>query len=111
MNHETARTRLSEEKEQLRGLLGESDQIGAADRAGADEQGDWTDSQPSLTDEEQDDAVAAGLRLRLAAVTRALARLDDGTYGASVRSGAAIPEARLEADPAAELTADEALEG
>jgi DnaK suppressor protein len=47
---------------------------------------------------------------RLATVERALARLDAGTYGRSVKSGLEIPAARLEADPAAELTADEALE-
>ena len=35
-------------------------------------------------------------------------RLDDGTYGRSVRSGEPIPDERLEADPAAELTISEA---
>jgi DnaK suppressor protein len=33
--------------------------------------------------------------------------LDDGTYGRSIRSGREIPDERLEADPAAELTVDE----
>jgi DnaK suppressor protein len=33
--------------------------------------------------------------------------LQDGTYGLSVRSGAPIPEARLEARPTAELTVEE----
>jgi DnaK suppressor protein len=36
-----------------------------------------------------------------------MARLQDGTYGLSVRSGAPIPEARLEARPTAELTVEE----
>jgi RNA polymerase-binding transcription factor len=37
----------------------------------------------------------------------ALQRLDNGTYGKSVRSSGPIPDERLEADPAAELTVDE----
>jgi DnaK suppressor protein len=55
-----------------------------------------------------DDAVAASLRDRLAALDRALRRLDDGSYGRSVRSGLPIPADRLDADPAAELTVEEA---
>jgi DnaK suppressor protein len=35
-------------------------------------------------------------------------RLEEGTYGLSVQSGLPIPDDRLEADPAAELTVDEA---
>jgi RNA polymerase-binding transcription factor DksA len=31
----------------------------------------------------------------------------EGTYGYSIRSGLPIPKARLEADPAAELTLEE----
>ena len=58
-----------------------------------------------------DDAIADSLRDRLAALDRALKRLDDGTYGRSVRSGVPIPEDRLEADPAAELTVEEARAG
>jgi DnaK suppressor protein len=49
-----------------------------------------------------DDAVAAGLRDRLAALDRPRQRVEDGTYGRSIRSGAPIPDERLEADPAAE---------
>ena len=39
---------------------------------------------------------------------RAEQRLDDGTYGRSIRSGDPIPDERLRADPAAELTVEEA---
>jgi RNA polymerase-binding transcription factor DksA len=56
---------------------------------------------------ESGDAVAEGLRARLAAIERAEARLTAGTYGRSVRSGERIPDDRLEADPAAELTVEE----
>jgi DnaK suppressor protein len=37
-----------------------------------------------------------------------LQRVKDGTYGLSVKSGKPIPDERLEADPAAELTIEEA---
>ena len=47
----------------------------------------------------------------LAALDRAERRLEDGTFGLSVRSGVPIPDDRLEADPAAELTVDEAQRG
>src|SRR2546427_401071 len=50
----------------------------------------------------------ASARARLAAIDRAEQRLDAGTYGRSIRSGQLIPDERLEADPAAELTVDEA---
>ena len=51
--------------------------------------------------------MAEVLRERLATIQRAEQRLLDGTYGRSVRSGQPIPDDRLEADPAAELTVDE----
>jgi DnaK suppressor protein len=110
MDHDTARARLNGEKDQLRALLNETTEAALDDREGANEQGDMQDSEISLTLEEQDDAVAEGLRERLAMVERALQRLSDGTYGRSIQSGDVIPDDRLEADPAAELTADEALE-
>ena len=47
------------------------------------------------------------LHAELAAVERAEARLAAGTYGLSVESGLPIPDARLEALPTAERTADE----
>ena len=46
--------------------------------------------------------------LNIAAIERALQRVEDGTYGRSVRSGALIPDERLEVEPAAELTVEEA---
>ena len=59
---------------------------------------------------ETDDAIAAGFQERLAALDRAEQRLEQGTYGLSIRSGEPIPDERLEADPAAELTVAEAQE-
>jgi hypothetical protein len=53
-------------------------------------------------------AVDQLLGARWAALQRAEARLAAGSYGRSVRSGQAIPDERLEADPLAELTVEEA---
>ncbi len=50
---------------------------------------------------------AQDLKERLAAIERAEARLADGTYGLSIKSGAPIPDERLEANPTAELTVEE----
>jgi DnaK suppressor protein len=47
---------------------------------------------------------------RLAAVERALQKLDEGTYGISDASGAVIPKERLERVPEAALTLEEEQE-
>jgi DnaK suppressor protein len=73
-----------------------------------DEGADIADPAQPLTEEGIDDALAESLRDRLAAIDRAEQRLASGTYGLSVRSGQPIPDARLEADPMAELTVEEA---
>jgi RNA polymerase-binding transcription factor DksA len=64
--------------------------------------GDIADPAQPLAVEGMDDAIAASLCDRLAARDRAEQRLDNGTYGRSIRSGIPIPDERLEADPAAE---------
>ena len=51
--------------------------------------------------------VGDGLRGRLREADRAVQRIDAGTYGRSVESGAPIPRARLAADPLAERTVEE----
>jgi DnaK suppressor protein len=101
---------LAAERENVERLLRDEVQAGRQDRSGADEPGDMTDPSESLVDEGLDAAVEEGLRARLANIERAEARLRDGTYGLSVRSGVKIPDERLEADPAADLTVEEAEE-
>jgi RNA polymerase-binding transcription factor len=108
MDEERARTLLHAERTRVQQLLDDTTAASRDDRAAANEPGDRDDSAPPLTAKETDDAVAARLRERLAALDRAEGRLADGTYGRSIRSGAPIPDARLEADPAAELTVEEA---
>jgi DnaK suppressor protein len=66
------------------------------------------DSAEPLVDEDLDDSVVAELQSHLAAIDRAEKRVEAGTFGYSVLSGVPIPDDRLEADPSAELTVDEA---
>jgi DnaK suppressor protein len=109
MDQDRARTLLQEERNRVTGLIAQVGTDAGSDRAAADmETGDYADPAERLTAEEVDDAVLEGLRARLDAITRAEQRLQAGTYGRSVRSGRPIPDERLEADPAAELTTDEA---
>jgi DnaK suppressor protein len=107
MDEARARQLLGEERTRVDGLLRDLTEAAAEDRATTRETGDIADPAQPLTDEQGDDAVAAALRDRLAAIERAQARLAAGTYGRSVRSGEPIPDERLEADPAAELTVAE----
>ncbi len=110
MDTEKARARIHAEQAEVQSLLRNTEAAGQEDRATEDEDatGDYADAAQPLTAQGEDDAVAESLRDRLAALDRAEQRLDAGTYGRSVRSGLPIPDERLEADPAAELTIEEA---
>jgi DnaK suppressor protein len=110
---ETARAKelLRSERIRTEQLLADMAAAGDADRTAANQSGDMFDSAQPLTEEGTDGAVRAELQERLAAIGRAEERVEAGSYGYSVRSGRPIAEARLEADPAAELTVDEAGDG
>jgi DnaK suppressor protein len=108
MDDDRARTLLRVERTRVQGLLDETLSAGQEDRAAANEPGELADPAERQTAEEVDDAIAGGLRDRLAAIDRAERRLENGAFGYSVRSGLPIPDDRLEADPAAELTVEEA---
>jgi DnaK suppressor protein len=112
MDTEQARALLDAELAEVRGLLADTEEAGRQDRETEDDEqlGDYADAAQPLTQQGMDDAIAESLRDRLAAIERALVRIDKGTYGVSVRSGQPIPDERLEADPAAELTVEEATE-
>jgi len=111
MEYEQARTLLATERARVEQLLGGTVTDGQDDRAAANQGGDMADPAERLTAEEGDDAVSVALEERLAAIARAEQRLEEGVFGLSVRSGLPIPDERLEADPAAELTTDEAAAG
>lgn len=110
MEQERARQLLSEERGRLEALLeGHRRELGAAQ--GDDELSSFdqhqADEGSELYDREDLAGRAARVEEELAAVARAERRLEEGTYGVSVESGAPIPDARLERLPAAERTAEE----
>jgi DnaK suppressor protein len=58
-------------------------------------------------DRELGEGLEEGAQQTLAQINRALARLDDGSYGSCERCGKAIPEERLRARPWATLCIDD----
>jgi DnaK suppressor protein len=108
MDESRARALLRAERAEVAALLRETEESVSEEQHVADSPGDYGDAGLPLTEEAEDEAVAGQLRDRLAAIDRALARIEAGTYGRSVLSGRPIPEQRLEADPAAEMTVEEA---
>jgi DnaK suppressor protein len=110
MEHPKAEELLRGERIRTEQLLSEIGEAGTADREAANQSGDMFDSAEPLTGQGLDESVRAELEEHLAAIDRAEVRLKIGTYGFSVRSGRPIPDDRLEADPTAELTVEEASE-
>ena len=111
MDEERARELLRAERARVETLLRDAESARRGDWGASGDVPDTGDEAQELAAEGTDEAVAAGFRERLAALDRAEQRLADGTYGRSVRSGQPIPDERLEADPAAELTVEEARSG
>jgi DnaK suppressor protein len=108
MDESRARALLRAERAEVAELLQEAEQAPESERESTEGPKDFEDAGSVLSEEAEDGAIAEDLRERLAAIDRALGRLEAGTYGRSVLSGKPIPDERLEADPAAELTVDEA---
>jgi DnaK suppressor protein len=109
MDDARAKELLAAERELVEGEL---TALGAQGRAGSDENepaGDFNNE--GLYEDELAAGREQDLRRRLDAVERAEERLAAGTYGLSVRSGEPIPDGRLEAEPTAELTVEEAHGG
>ena len=103
MDQAHARELLAAERARLERLLA----AGTGEPQPAD-LGDEVDDADRRNAEQTGRAVDQLLQARWAALQRAEARLAAGSYGRSVRSGQPIPDERLEADPLAELTAEEA---
>lgn len=110
MDDARARALLLAERDEVRSLLKDAENTLREDREDqvSDIARDEADAAQPLGAEITDEDVRERLQERQDAIERALRRLDDGTYGRSVRSGVAIPDQRLEANPAAELTVEEA---
>src|SRR5512133_1471341 len=103
MDQTRARALLAAERVQLERLLqAETGEPQAADV------GDEVDDADRRNAEQTGTAVDQLLEARWAALERAEARLAAGSYGRSVYSGRPIPDERLEVDPLAELTGEEA---
>lgn len=112
MRPERAGELLARERAEIEETLGRlRADVGEREREAAGELADVDQHQADTGTETNDRAMALGrieeLEARLAAVERAEGRLERGEYGRSVASGAPIPDERLEALPAAELTAEE----
>ena len=103
MDQAQARALLAGERARLERLL-----AAGAETPDPVDLGDEVDHAGRRTAEQTGTAVNQLLRARWAALERAEARLAAGSYGRSVRSGRPIPDERLEADPLAELTVEEA---
>jgi DnaK suppressor protein len=104
MDAERAAELLQAERARIEGALA---RLGPVDDGEAADEYDPANRASDLYQDELDEGLADDLRDQLVAVARAEARLAAGTYGLSVESGEPIPDERLEAVPAAELTADE----
>jgi DnaK suppressor protein len=108
MDEGRARALLRAERAEVATLLRRTEEAQSIDLQAPDSAEDYGDAALPLTEEANDGAVADQLRGRLDTIDRALARLEAGSYGRSVLSGKPITGERLEADPAAELTIEEA---
>src|ERR1043166_809075 len=82
-------------------------QLGRRDVSEPADDSDPANLASDLYQTELDSGRAEDLREQLAAVERAEARLEAGTFGISVLSGKPIPDERLEIVPTAEFTVDE----
>lgn len=108
MDNDQARARLLAERAEVERSLRGTASAERREQLTNRDPGDAADTAQSLTAQGNDKAILGNLSERLDAIDRAFKRLDDGTYGLSIRSGQPIPDERLEADPAAELTIGEA---
>ena len=111
MNKGRAQALLQAERTRVERLMAQSLAAAREDRDSENTEIAVSDAAEPLIAEGVETAIVAQLRRRLEAVRRAEARLHAGTFGHSVLSGQPIPDDRLEADPAAETTVQEAAAG
>ena len=100
----TARATLDAERESLRRQLGELGEGGD----GPSYDDGFADSSQVAAEQGEVRALVANLRSSLDDVEKALAKLDDGTYGLCEVCGEAIAPARLEAMPASRFCVNHA---
>ena len=102
------KARLEAEREQYAGPDREDSEKGASGELSGADMNNPADQATDLYDRERDQSAIENFDRMLAKVNRALAKIDEGTYGLSDIDGAPIPEARLEALPYANLTVEQA---
>jgi len=105
VSHTLLRDQLQEERDRVRDQLarlghGTSSELAEAD-LGYDE--NFADSGQVTAERGEVEALSGQLSETLQDIEDALAKFDDGTYGECESCGDRIPEARLEAMPAARL--------
>ena len=105
MNEERARQLLDRERTRIEESLAQLEGQGPLEGDERLEPGD--EDSEDLYQDEFDAGRREDLTKQLAAVERAEARLEAGTYGLSIESGEPIPDGRLEAVPTAERTVEE----
>lgn len=105
MDEARARELLSRHRERIERALADLARSDDAELSHLDQHP--ADEATDLYDDELDEGLADRLRQELAAIERAEQRVEQGSYGLSVESGEPIPDARLEAIPWAERTAEE----
>ena len=96
-NHAQIRSGLEEERTHL---LGQIDELTVGGEVDLDFDDDFADRGQVAGEQGENRALADTLQVQLNLVERALARLDDGSYGSCSACGVAISEERLEALPA-----------
>jgi RNA polymerase-binding transcription factor DksA len=102
------KARLEAEREAYAGPDRDDTEEGAAGELSNSDVNDPADEATNLFDRERDRVAIENMDRMLAKVSRALAKIDEGTYGLSDIDGTPIPEARLEALPYANLTVEQA---
>ena len=105
MDPERARELLHRERNRIEQAMAALDREGPLEASDRVEPGD--EDSEDLYQDELDEGRLDDLRQEMAALVRAEARLEAGTYGLSVDSGEPIPDGRLEAVPLAERTVEE----
>lgn len=105
MDPDRARELLARERRRIEQSLAQLTPEGSDELSNLDQHP--ADQATEVFEAERDEGIAEGLQEELAAIERAERRLEEGTYGLSVESGEPIPDARLEAIPWAERTAEE----
>ena len=105
MDDKRARQLLGDERARIEESLAQLGNQGPLEGDDRLEPGD--EDSEDLYQDEFDAGRREQLMNELAAVERAEARLEAGTYGLSIESGEPIPDGRLEALPTAERTVEE----